>query len=62
VKTRISCLVTLDKAAGGLLLANEYSLLIKRTADPSASLGMTKGDGCASVWRGGTRENLTDVV
>jgi hypothetical protein len=29
--------------AGRLLLANETSLLIKRTADPSASLGMTKG-------------------
>jgi hypothetical protein len=31
-----------DEQAGGLQLAEEYSLLIKRTADPSASLGMTK--------------------
>jgi hypothetical protein len=29
--------------AGRLLLATESSLLIERTADPSASLGITKG-------------------
>jgi hypothetical protein len=48
--------------AGGLLLANEYSLLIKRTADPSASLGMTKGRGSALIGCGGPNNYPMDVV